>query len=65
MKTLKFLFFLLWGVLPLQAQEYTVWEFTVQETANRNMVYPIDVTVEKSTSKMEFDFNHDLETSTQ
>ena len=57
MKTLKFLFFLLWGVLPLQAQEYTVWEFTVQETANRNMVYPIDVTVEKSTSKMEFDFN--------
>ena len=61
MKTLKFLFFLLWRVLPLQAQEYTVWEFTVQETANRNMVYPIDVTVEKSTSKMEFDFNHDLE----
>ena len=61
MNTLKTLVFLLLGALPLQAQEFADWEFTAVESANKNVVEPLDVTVETSTSKMEFDFNRDLE----
>lgn len=57
MKTIQFIFLLFLGAQPLQAQEYTEWEFTIQETANRNMVSPVDVTAETSTAKMQYDFN--------
>jgi len=57
MKTMKSLLFLFLGVLPSQVQEFFDWEFTAMESTRNNVVTPIDVTMETSTVRMQYDFN--------
>lgn len=61
MKTINILLFMLLGVQPVHAQEFVDWKFTAGEASNSNVVTPIDVTVETSTSNMEYNFNRLLE----